>query len=399
MLRPLLLSVLMVVGCKAAPAPSSTPTTAEKDAPPTVARHGTVAEDAERQVAARRTSSYVHDTHVDEASGTFQYDCSGFVNYTLKEVAPAAFGEVAAVRARPNARSYHDFFSAVPAEAAHWHARSSTRPTSSAVISSPGSSPPIRIRRTPGTSWSSSLRPPLNAIEATRLTVDVIDSARSGHGTTDTRPKGETGARARTDHPRARREQPSARVSLVTREELASRTRSRSRSVASSVSSNEAELDARMARRRAVIASAPRNSLLDVDDELRRHDRRQTSMSRLRSTVKTRLRRCRMRRSKALARCEPRMETGSVVVSRDYPRPLRSIVKADGYLSEPVIVGPADAAAAVHVRLLATKNRVVIHSDWRCDARAAATKRRPAGTPLIPLTNIVGWRADRSWRP
>ena len=79
---------------------------------------------------------------------------------------------------------------------------------------------------------------------------------------------------------------------------------------------------------------------------------------------------------------------GSIVVS-GLSAPAALIVKADGYLSEPVVVGPADITAPVHVRLLATKNRVVIHSAG--DVMLGRRYETPtAGTPLIPLTNIAG---------
>jgi hypothetical protein len=55
---------------------------------------GSILSEAMRQLAAMRSSSYTHTTHVDEASGTFDYDCSGLIDYSLARVAPAALREL-----------------------------------------------------------------------------------------------------------------------------------------------------------------------------------------------------------------------------------------------------------------------------------------------------------------
>ena len=136
-------------------------------------------------------SSYVHDTHVDEASGTFQYDCSGFVNYTLKETVPAAFTEVAAVRARPNARAYHDFFLAVPTTSARWRmVQKATDIRRGDLIA--WLEPTDTDSTNTGHVVIVVASPSVDAMKR-EVTVDVIDSARSGHGATDTRPRGDTG--------------------------------------------------------------------------------------------------------------------------------------------------------------------------------------------------------------
>ena len=148
-----------------------------------------VVDDAERQLAARKSSSYSRDTRVDEASGRFDYDCSGFVNYTLKRSAPAAFSEVAAARARPNAQTYHDFFLAKPG--AHW------QPVARATDIQRGDliawlEPADTDSTNSGHVVIAVAAPVVNAGKK-ELSVEVVDSARSGHGTTDTRPKGEGG--------------------------------------------------------------------------------------------------------------------------------------------------------------------------------------------------------------
>ena len=74
--------------------------------------------------------------------------------------------------------------------------------------------------------------------------------------------------------------------------------------------------------------------------------------------------------------------------SRGSRRRLALVIKADGYLSEPVIVGPTDIGTPVQVHLLATKNRIVIHSAG--DVMLGRRYETPTtGAALIPLNNIV----------
>ncbi len=47
-----------------------------------------------------KTSVYNHDTKVDIAKGRFEFDCSGMVNWLLKEVAPKAYAELKSDRPR-----------------------------------------------------------------------------------------------------------------------------------------------------------------------------------------------------------------------------------------------------------------------------------------------------------
>src|SRR4051812_27845757 len=79
----------MVSGCAAAAAAT----------PDALHRTGTVATspdaaplatEARRELAAMQSSHYQHRTAVDEETGSFDYDCSGFVDYALGRVLPAA---------------------------------------------------------------------------------------------------------------------------------------------------------------------------------------------------------------------------------------------------------------------------------------------------------------------
>jgi hypothetical protein len=74
----------------------------------------TLADEAARELAAMRSSEYVHRTSVDEAVGRFDYDCSGFVTYALARAFPEAHAAVrASVFRRPLAKDYVAFVQAL----------------------------------------------------------------------------------------------------------------------------------------------------------------------------------------------------------------------------------------------------------------------------------------------
>ncbi len=79
--------------------------------------------EADRELHAMRTSAYEHHTAIDESAGSFLYDCSGFVDYALRNAAPTAFAELtrATVR-RPLAKHLEGFFASIPpgATRGHW---------------------------------------------------------------------------------------------------------------------------------------------------------------------------------------------------------------------------------------------------------------------------------------
>jgi cell wall-associated NlpC family hydrolase len=76
----------------------------------------------DRELANLRTSSYSHRTSIDEATGAFNYDCSGFVGYALEGSAPTAFQELRnATVKRPLAKHFETFFASLPSnDAPHW---------------------------------------------------------------------------------------------------------------------------------------------------------------------------------------------------------------------------------------------------------------------------------------
>jgi hypothetical protein len=116
------------------PSPSApAPATAEgsDDAPPVVAPVGTMTgpgsarlyTEAHRILTAAKRSTYEHVTYVDESSGTFDFDCSGFVDYALARAVPEAFTALtAATVKRPLAESYVTFFGKLPSSSKAWAA-------------------------------------------------------------------------------------------------------------------------------------------------------------------------------------------------------------------------------------------------------------------------------------
>jgi hypothetical protein len=68
-----------------------------------------------RELRAMKTTAYVHHTHVDEASGTFDYDCSGFFDYALSRAVPEAFAPLqASTPRRPRSSEIVAFLESIP---------------------------------------------------------------------------------------------------------------------------------------------------------------------------------------------------------------------------------------------------------------------------------------------
>jgi hypothetical protein len=63
-------------------------------------------------------TSYKHDLFIDEATGTYDVDCSGFVSYILGRVAPHHLNliPIGSSESRLLARDYYTFFSSLPNE-------------------------------------------------------------------------------------------------------------------------------------------------------------------------------------------------------------------------------------------------------------------------------------------
>ncbi|HSQ93405.1 MAG TPA: hypothetical protein VLL74_03840 [Methanoregula sp.] len=64
--------------------------------------------EAERQRAGMNSTNYTHTTSVDEANGTYDYDCSGFVGYALSRADPCAFAVLS--HPRPDTGDFYNHF-------------------------------------------------------------------------------------------------------------------------------------------------------------------------------------------------------------------------------------------------------------------------------------------------
>jgi hypothetical protein len=92
--------------------PDETPSAA----PSSGAGPRTLASEARRELALVRATTYTHRTHIDEASGVFELDCSGFVDNALARVAPGALEALkgfADPGKRPQAKTFVALLSAM----------------------------------------------------------------------------------------------------------------------------------------------------------------------------------------------------------------------------------------------------------------------------------------------
>lgn len=96
-----------------APAPKTTATPEPEPAPATHTFVQPVVAEVERELALVKESHYQHTTHVVEAQGVFDVDCSGFLDYVLGHALPAQFAALtAATKARPLAEDFVAFLAA-----------------------------------------------------------------------------------------------------------------------------------------------------------------------------------------------------------------------------------------------------------------------------------------------
>lgn len=138
-----------------------------------------------------RATRYTHVTHVDEAAGRYDFDCSGMAAWVLARAAPHAHAAVMTFngRGRPVASDYHDVIAAAPVDRARagWlridHARE-LRPGD--VIA--WRRPPAVASRNTGHVLFVAGAPRQIDREGRRFLVRVADATSIPHGD-DTRPR------------------------------------------------------------------------------------------------------------------------------------------------------------------------------------------------------------------
>jgi hypothetical protein len=103
----LALETLAFAGCGAGKpkAPSATPHALPLRATTSAAGAGPAAlvGEVERELNAMRVTRYQHTTAVDESSGSYVYDCSGFLDYAMGRVLAADLGTIPHTKSRPRA--------------------------------------------------------------------------------------------------------------------------------------------------------------------------------------------------------------------------------------------------------------------------------------------------------
>jgi len=154
-----------------------------------------LASEAARQVAAMKLSAYEHTTFVDEATGTFNYDCSGFLGYALTRALPSHLTAIKTFHSvsRPLAKHYELFFEAIEpgGNKSGW-----TR-IARAIDLQPGDvvawlKPADLVSTNTGHVMIVREKPSLSPKRTDEVIVPITDSSASFHGSTDTRyPSGE----------------------------------------------------------------------------------------------------------------------------------------------------------------------------------------------------------------
>lgn len=114
---PVILSTALLCALPAPAGMANPVLRSAKNADPRLTLHENLADAAEQVLKAMRETHYRHWTHVDTAAGAYDVDCSGFVDYLLKRVAPAQFAQlpIEAGHTRPRAQVYYDFLHALRA--------------------------------------------------------------------------------------------------------------------------------------------------------------------------------------------------------------------------------------------------------------------------------------------
>ncbi len=144
-----------------------------------------VLDEASAIVSGAKQTTYSHTTYIDESTGTYDVDCSGFTNFVIQQADSAAFTElVAATAPRPLAAEYARFFVALPAAGSgSWHQ------VTVAMNLVPGDlvawvEPPQLNSTDTGHTFVVAAPPSMGENE---VDIEIYDSTATGHGSTDPR--------------------------------------------------------------------------------------------------------------------------------------------------------------------------------------------------------------------
>jgi hypothetical protein len=136
-------------------------------------------------VGSAKSTTYTHTTFIDESTGTYDVDCSGFTNFVLQQVDAPAFATLVEYSSpRPYAAEYARFYAALPtAGTGSWH------PVVTPMELVPGDIvawvEPPQLNSTDTGHVMVVAEPPVAANG--EVDVKIIDSTSTGHGDTDPR--------------------------------------------------------------------------------------------------------------------------------------------------------------------------------------------------------------------
>jgi hypothetical protein len=155
--------------------------------PPSTSGASLLLAEAMRELTSMKSSTYQHTTSVDEATGVYDYDCSGFLGYALDHSVPSAIASIrAASSSRPLAKDFEDYFASISSGSkGGW--------TQVAHVPDLGPGDVIAWLEPAGTATTNTghvmivrAAPTASSTKGEWLVL-VIDSANSGHGPLDTR--------------------------------------------------------------------------------------------------------------------------------------------------------------------------------------------------------------------
>ena len=140
--------------------------------------------EASRELVALKETHYTHVPSIDENTGQFDYDCSSFLAYALKQSLPLAFAEITAAKPAPKTRDFVQVFMNLPTNDPQFvlvPRGVDLRPGDIvAWLLPPGSQDTGHIVIVAG-------KPTVSADRADELLVPVVDATSRLHGGADTR--------------------------------------------------------------------------------------------------------------------------------------------------------------------------------------------------------------------
>lgn len=172
-----------------APTGSAPPSSSSPPPPPPAAPTGASLVFAEvgRELSNMTSSTYSHTTYVDETTGVYDFDCSGFIGYALGRAVPTAMSEVsAATESRPLAKDFESFFASFYGSKGAWsHVHRVSDLVPGDVIA--WLEPPTVVSRNTGHVLIVMGAPHSSASRADEMLVPIADATSTPHGSADAR--------------------------------------------------------------------------------------------------------------------------------------------------------------------------------------------------------------------